>query len=208
MGGGPHGDLASRIAVETAHECIARSSPDTQASERIERAVLQARTRICDAILENAELNGMGTTLVGLLLEDHRRAVIAHVGDSRAYRLRGDRLEVLTQDHTMATALVREGHLTEREAVNHRLSHVLTRALCCEGRCEVEITKASVAAGDLFLLCSDGLSNMLSAEEILALLLDGRDTEETCERLIQAALSQGGNDNITVVLVEILEAGS
>jgi len=207
MGGGPHGDLAARLAVDTIHEALGRSASAALASERLERAIEQGRTQICEAIREDPELTGMGTTVVGLFLEDSQQAVVAHVGDSRAYRLRGSRLKLLTHDHTMAATLVAEGHLSEAEALHHRLSHVLTRALCRDGICEVETTRTSVAEGDIFLLCSDGLNNMLSDSEIHACLIENGGTQEACDRLIHAALRHGGRDNVTVVLVEILDCG-
>ena len=205
MGGGPHGDLAARLAVETIHQSISRLPHDLDADVRFELAIQGARRQIVNAILENPRLIGMGTTVVGLLLCG-RRAVVAHVGDSRAYRLRGNQLDLLTRDHTMAAALVKEGHLSESDAVGHRLNHVLTHALCNEDICEVELASTSVADGDIFLLCSDGLSNMLSDAEIHALLHAGGDPQEGCDRLIRAALERGGHDNVTVVLVEVLNA--
>jgi protein phosphatase len=207
MGGGPHGDFAAHLAVDTIHQALEKNAKTAQSSERLEEAIQRGRTEICKAIRRDPECIGMGTTVVGLLLENPHQAVVAHVGDSRAYRLRKNRLELLTQDHTMAAALHAEGHLSEAEATNHRLSHVLTRALCRDAICDVEVKTTSVVAGDIFLLCSDGLNNMVTDSEIHSCLVENGATQETCDRLIHAALRHGGRDNITVILVEILNNG-
>ena len=205
MGGGPRGDLAARLAVDTVHQTMLRRGPlRTRSLERIERAIQRARRRICDEISRDPELIGMGTTVVGLVLDSFEGAVVANVGDSRAYRLRDGHLELLTRDHTMAAHLVSEGHMTKDEADRHPLRHVLTRALCTDVGSEVELVTSSVQAGDLFLLCSDGLSDMLQHEEIYRCLSRRDGLRDACDDLVDEALLRGGHDNITVGLVEIL----
>ena len=205
IGGGPHGEVASRLAVDTVLQSVRRQSTVAPAPERLRIAISQAQERICEAVHDNPELIGMGTTMVALLLEDHDRAVIAHVGDSRAYRLRDGHLDRLTRDHTMAAELIARGQLDEADARCHPLNHVLTRALCPEVQSAIDTTILPVAPGDLFLLCSDGLSDMLGHDEIRACLRRGGSGEEICDRLIRRALECGGHDNVTVLLVEVLD---
>jgi protein phosphatase len=147
----------------------------------------------------------MGTTVVGLLL-DGTSAAVAHVGDSRAYRLRDGKLELLTQDHTWVNEQVVAGFLSEEQARAHPLKNVVTRALGGEAEVDIDVREWPVAHGDLYLLCSDGLTTMLTDDEILSRLRAPGRLEETCSRLVRDANSRGGYDNISVVLVRIDES--
>ncbi|MBM3678442.1 MAG: serine/threonine-protein phosphatase [Actinobacteria bacterium] len=148
---------------------------------------------------------GMGTTAtVALVDELEETMAIGHVGDSRAYRVRGDALEQLTPDHSLVGELVRSGRLTPEEADTHPHRSVITRAVGTEAEVDVDTMTVPLLAGDLFLLCSDGLTDMLRDEEIASIVVGaGRDPRRATEALVSAANAVGGDDNITVVLFEI-----
>jgi protein phosphatase len=214
MGGHSHGEIASRIAVQAIREFVANAGAvdargDTpldgnprSGNGRLKQAVRLAHDRVLKAIRQDGSLHGMGTTVVGLLLEDGK-ASVAHVGDSRAYRLRGGRLELLTQDHTWVNEQVVAGFLSEEQARVHPLKNVVTRALGGDSDVEIDVREWPVENGDLFLLCSDGLTTMLSDAEILERLRSAKRLEEACGRLVRDANARGGFDNVSVVLLRI-----
>ncbi|MGE4190530.1 MAG: Stp1/IreP family PP2C-type Ser/Thr phosphatase [Thermoanaerobaculia bacterium] len=217
MGGHSHGEIASRIAVQAIREYVATSAPEDPGEERGGRtfhrstdaqnnrmrdAIRLAHERVIKAIRQDGSLHGMGTTVVGLLL-DGDQITVAHVGDSRAYRLRGGKLELLTQDHTWVTEQVVAGFLSEEQARVHPLKNVVTRALGGDSDVEVDARDWTVEPGDLYLLCSDGLTTMLSDAEILERLRSTTRLEEACSRLVRDANARGGFDNISVVLLRI-----
>lgn len=214
MGGHSHGEIASRIAVQAIREYVARSNAADDRGDtpldaaagtrmgRLKQAIRLAHDRVLKAIRQDGSLHGMGTTVVGLLL-DGDRASIAHVGDSRAYRLRSGRLELLTQDHTWVNEQVVAGFLSEEQARVHPLKNVVTRALGGDADVEVDVRDWPVEPGDLFLLCSDGLTTMLSDAEILERLRSASRLEEACGRLVRDANARGGFDNVSVVLLRV-----
>ncbi len=214
MGGHSHGEIASRIAVEAIREFIAKSADEDATlpfemdpklgrhSNVLRAAIRIGHDRVLRAIRQDTSLHGMGTTVVGLLL-DGDVAAVAHVGDSRAYRLRNGKLELLTQDHTWVNEQVVAGFLSEEQARAHPLKNVVTRALGGDTEVEVDVREWKIAAGDLFLLCSDGLTTMLSDHEILDRLKASNRLEEVCGRLVQDANTRGGFDNVSVVLLRI-----
>ena len=214
MGGHSHGEIASRIAVQAIRECIATPGDGSaeapgagpegvgRQGDRIRTAIRTAHDRVLKAIRQDGSLHGMGTTVVGMVLEGDIMAV-AHVGDSRAYRLRDGKFELLTQDHTWVNEQVVAGFLTEEQARVHPLKNVVTRALGGDSEVEVDVREWPVQVGDLFLLCSDGLTTMLSDPEILERLRPGARMEEICSRLVRDANARGGFDNISVVLLRI-----
>ncbi|MBP9823362.1 MAG: Stp1/IreP family PP2C-type Ser/Thr phosphatase [Thermoanaerobaculia bacterium] len=214
MGGHSHGEIASRIAVQAIRECIATDGDGSEEApgagpegvgrqgDRIRKAIRVAHDRVLKAIRQDGSLHGMGTTVVGMVLESDTMAV-AHVGDSRAYRLRNGKFELLTQDHTWVNEQVVAGFLTEEQARVHPLKNVVTRALGGDSEVEVDVREWPVQVGDLFLLCSDGLTTMLSDPEILERLRPGARMEEICSRLVRDANARGGFDNISVVLLRI-----
>jgi len=169
-------------------------------SNRLKTAIRMAHDRVLRAIRNDGSLIGMGTTVVGFLLRG-RVAAIAHVGDSRAYRFRGGQLELLTQDHTWVNEQVVAGYLSAEQARAHPLKNVVTRALGGENEVVVDVREVEVHPGDLFVLCSDGLTTMLSDSDIASVLTEGHDLDESCRRLVQEANGRGGLDNITVVLI-------
>ncbi|HEV7506535.1 MAG TPA: Stp1/IreP family PP2C-type Ser/Thr phosphatase [Thermoanaerobaculia bacterium] len=216
MGGHSHGEVASQIAVNTIRDYVAKTSDkDTtwplgmdvrleRHSNLLKMAVRAAHDQVLRAISKDGSLYGMGTTVVGLLIAGQTVAV-AHVGDSRAYRLRGDRLEQLTQDHTWVNEQVVAGFLSKEQARSHPLKNVVTRALGGESDVLVDVRELEVRTGDLFLLCSDGLTGMLSDADIRDRLSSGRSLHEICRTLINDANARGGIDNVTVVLLSAEE---
>jgi len=214
MGGHSHGEIASRIAVEAIREFIAKSTDEDATlpfemdaslgrhANVLRAAIRLAHDRVLKAIRQDTALHGMGTTVVGLLL-DGDVAAVAHVGDSRAYRLRGGKLELLTQDHTWVNEQVVAGFLSEEQARVHPLKNVVTRALGGDAEVEVDVREWRVSPGDLYLLCSDGLTTMLNDHEILDRLRAPGRLEEVCGRLVQDANRRGGFDNVSVVLLRL-----
>ena len=217
MGGHSHGEIASRIAVEAIRDVIAKTADQDATlpfeldprlrrhANRLKAAIRIAHDRVLKAIRQDSALHGMGTTVVGMIL-DGDSAAIAHVGDSRCYRLRDGKLELLTQDHTWVNEQVVAGFLSEEQARVHPLKNVVTRALGGDAEVEVDVREWKVAPGDLFLLCSDGLTTMLNDHDILDRLREVERLEDACARLVRDANSRGGYDNVSVVLVRIEDA--
>jgi protein phosphatase len=217
MGGHSHGEIASRIAVETIRDFVdkaadldatwpTRYDPALQRhSNALLSAIRLAHDNVLSAIGKDASLHGMGTTVAGFLVHDDLAAV-AHVGDSRVYRLRGGRIELLTQDHTWVNEQVVAGFLSEEQARVHPLKNVVTRALGGDSDVQVDLREVELLSGDLYLLCSDGLTTMLPDGEIQRHLESGRSLEEVCRRLVEETNHRGGVDNVTVVLLKVEEA--
>jgi serine/threonine protein phosphatase PrpC len=201
MGGAQAGEVASRIAVEYFQPGLGDASQPERELAELARA---ANSRIHELSHSNAEQAGMGTTLTAVYVGEDEVA-IAHVGDSRAYCLRDGELLRLTDDHSLVDELMRQGRLTPEEAVEHPQRSVITRALGPEGAVEVDTRSFGARAGDVYLLCSDGLTTMLSEEQILALLVANPRLRDAGEALIGAANEAGGRDNITVVLMRLEE---
>jgi serine/threonine protein phosphatase PrpC len=203
MGGAQAGEVASRLAAET----FAAGLPDDGTSEqRLERRAREANQRIHEVSLEDRALNGMGTTLTAAYLDGDELA-LAHVGDSRAYLLRDGELTRLTRDHTLVEELVRRGELTEEEAAEHPQRSIITRALGPEPDIDIDLHTHRVRAGDVLLLCSDGLTGMIGEEEVQEILSSATKLADAGRRLVHAANEAGGRDNITVVLFRLEEIG-
>jgi PPM family protein phosphatase len=205
MGGAQAGEVASRIAVESFRDGLDDAS---EPESSLATLALEANSRIHELSHSNAEQAGMGTTLTAVYVGEQEVA-IAHVGDSRAYCLRDGELLRLTDDHSLVDELMRQGRLTPEEAVEHPQRSVITRALGPEGTVEVDTRSFRARAGDVYLLCSDGLTTMLPEEEIADVLRAHPRLRDAGEALIAAANEAGGRDNITVVLLllEELAAG-
>src|SRR6266851_3020230 len=201
MGGAQAGEVASRIAVESFRPGLEDATHPERALASLARS---ANARVHELSHSNAEQAGMGTTLTAIYVGEDEVA-IAHVGDSRAYCLRDGELLRLTDDHSLVDELMRQGRLTPEEAVEHPQRSVITRALGPEGTVEVDTRSFSARAGDVYLLCSDGLTTMVGEDEILALLLANPLLHDAGEALIAAANEAGGRDNITVVLLRLEE---
>jgi serine/threonine protein phosphatase PrpC len=204
MGGAQAGEVASRIAVEA----FADGLPDSGTpEERLARRVLEANHRIYEVSIAESEHAGMGTTLTAAYLVNSELA-IAHVGDSRAYLFRDGKLQRLTQDHSLVDELVRRGKLTEEQAAEHPQRSIITRALGPEPTVEVDTWTYPVKAGDVLLLCSDGLTSMVPEDRVQEILAANRDLDAAAQALIDDANEAGGRDNITVVLFRLEEAES
>jgi protein phosphatase len=202
MGGAQAGELASRLAATSLEEFTQTHGERTAAD-----LVQEANARIYRRSREDPAAAGMGSTITVALVDGTAGAVsLAHVGDSRAYLLRAGTLEQLTADHSLVAELVRSGRLTEEEAENHPQRSVITRVLGTDPDVDVDTLTVLAEPGDLFLLCSDGLTAMLRDEDILQVLesADG-DPDEAARALVDAANRAGGDDNITVVAFEIVE---
>ncbi len=203
MGGAQAGEVASKIAIETFEQGL----PDEgSAEERLAYRVQEANRTIHELSRAEHERAGMGTTLTAAYLDDSNLA-IAHVGDSRAYLYRDGALKRLTQDHSLVGELVRRGKLTEAQAEEHPQRSIITRALGPEATVEVDTWSYPVRAGDVLLLCSDGLTSMVGEERIAELLGSSGSLGEAAQALIDAANAAGGRDNITVVLFRVEDVG-
>jgi protein phosphatase len=217
MGGHLGGDRASRMAVDLMTEEVERTllgdaaaaatPPVAQAPEEAPAALaLRAAARAAGAAIyevaqSDEHLQGMGTTLTALLFR-HGRAHVAHVGDSRAYLFRDGRVEQLTEDHSWIAEQVRAGLLSEEEARDSKFKHIITRSVGFERDVQVDISAVPVLMGDCYVVCSDGLSNFVEADE-LAHIMTGAFYSRVPEMLVDLANERGGDDNITVVLVYV-----
>ena len=201
MGGHTAGQVASRLAAEGTLAAL-RTLADAKASltEKLRYAVAAANREIFTTAHAKPELSGMGTTLVVLLVGEGRLA-LAHVGDSRAYLIRGGRIRQLTDDHSLVAELVRRREISETDAQRHPHRHVLTRALGVRRSVEADLAELTPAPGDTFVLCSDGLTGRVSDREIADELAADQDLEAVSDRLVNLSNSRGGEDNVTVVLV-------
>lgn len=199
MGGHLGGEVASHLALEVLDRLSERN--EGSLTERIQEANR--------AVLERSQLDravaGMGTTLTAVSFGE-RKARLAHVGDSRAYRLRDGELVALTEDHTLVQDMVRSGEITGEEARNHPQRNIILRSIGIDPNVEVDEGEVSLRAGDRLLLCSDGLSGMVEDDRIRELLSEEPDDPKvTAERLVEEANGRGGVDNITVVVVDVLD---
>jgi serine/threonine protein phosphatase PrpC len=203
MGGARAGEIAAGLAAAALEEAGKQLSGATGMAELIE----EANRRIWERSLTDPQTAGMGTTVTAALVDAAAGTVaIGHVGDSRAYVLRGDSIEQLTTDHSLVAELVESGILTPEEAERHPQRSAITRALGTEPTVDVDAFTIEAAPGDLFLICSDGLSTMVADEEVVSAIESaGRDPAHAAEALIAAANARGGEDNVTAVLFEIVE---
>jgi protein phosphatase len=209
MGGHRAGEQASALALLTIEDFMLntfkwffhlRGNESQTVLRDFQAALRQADLRVFEEAVRNPELRGMGTTLT-MAYAVGRDLFVAHVGDSRAYLLRGDELTQLTHDHTLAEEMVRRGQLTPEQAAGSRLSHIITNAIGGpETGVRAELHKVRLEVGDRLLLCSDGLSGEVADERLAAVLREEADPEPACERLLAEALEHGGRDNITVLV--------
>ncbi len=210
MGGGPGGDIASRIAVDS---FVAGTTADlgTTTGHTIAGTLTRAMQAVNETIRAEAarrrELTGMGTTLVAVHISSTSSpsaplATVAHVGDSRAYLIRGDRITALTRDHSWVEEQVRRGIIPPAHAAGHPMRHVLSRALGSQATVEPDVSSQALQAGDRLLLCTDGLTKMLADDEILEVFLQNPKADPVlCQALVDAANRRGGEDNVTVVVI-------
>ena len=204
MGGAAAGEVASEIFAQTALSVFSinpnRSEKDTL--YRVQKAYHTANEKILEHVSAHPDHKGMGCTAELLaFFEDH--FILGHIGDSRTYRLRNGELEQLTEDHTLVQQQFQEGLISEDEIRNHPMRHVIFRAVGIKEEVTIDLLKGKTHPADLFLLCSDGLSDMLEDEQIRDILCADTDLERKSANLIESAKAAGGIDNITVVLVAI-----
>jgi len=213
MGGHSCGEIASQLAVSQVVHFFENAKLDEESTwpyayddslsfqaNKLRTAISVANEKIQDYTAQHAESRGMGTTVViGLVHDD--RLVLAHVGDSRAYLFRGGTLQALTSDHSWVNEQVRMGFLSLSEAQKHPFRNVITKALGTKGDALADVVEVPMMAGDVVLLCTDGLNTMVSDEEIASVLGSQRELEPACEALVDVANKAGGEDNITVLLL-------
>ncbi len=198
MGGQAAGEVASKILVDTAKNFLPKIAEPLN-EDILTKSILKANAEILKAVRENKNYRGMGTTATILHIYKNR-AYYAHIGDSRLYRVRNNNIEQITQDHSYVESLVRRGEITPSEARVHPLKNILTQAVGADDDITVDSGNLRLDTEDIFMLCSDGLTNMVADEDILKILLESKNPADD---LVQAALDNGGHDNITVIVVDI-----
>jgi protein phosphatase len=204
MGGAAAGEIASSLAVDEALRLLTSPGDARPLAQLAEEAVSAANEVILLRAMRNERLSGMGTTLVGMLVEE-RRVLVLNIGDSRCYRLRHRRMEQVTQDHSLVEEQVRMGRMTRSEAQRSPLRNVITKALGTQGHIKPDLFELQAEPGDLFLLCTDGLTRELSDSAIGSLLGADLPLDDLCARLVRAANKAGGHDNITCLLVRVAD---
>lgn len=199
MGGHNAGDFASRYAVETIVNEIS-ASDKSEPADILKEAVVKANTYTIRKSEEDRKLAGMGTTVV-IATFVGRNLEVANVGDSRLYLI-NDKIEQVTTDHSLVEEMVRMGTLDRKMARTHPDKNIITRAIGAEDTVEADVFKLEINAGDMVLLCSDGLTNMIDDESILLILKSGGSLKEMAEELVRTANNNGGSDNISLILIE------
>jgi PPM family protein phosphatase len=211
LGGHAAGEIASEMACEEAvsayyrNDAVLPGNADTGEPkiERLEKSIWSAHHKIIKAAREREELHGMGTTLSALVLADNK-AFIAHIGDSRIYRFRNNSCERMTIDHTKNQALIDTGQIQPDYEHNGHCGHILTQALGGYGDLDAVFTRVEdLQKGDRFLLCTDGLHDHVSDDEIRGILMEDSFPKTTCDKLVQAAIGKGGHDNVTVIVIQL-----
>jgi len=206
MGGHAHGEVASAVAISTLAP-LDEDIPGADLTGALEAAIRDANATLHQMVGEDPSLEGMGTTLTAMLWSGSRVGV-AHIGDSRAYLLRDGDLYQITRDHTLVQQLVDEGRITMEEAATHPQRSLLLRALDGRGEVEPETNLREAKLGDRYLLCSDGLSTVVSADTLLRTLSTVPDPEQATRELIDLANRGGGPDNITCIVADVIESGA
>lgn len=202
MGGHNAGDYASRLAVETIVE-RSSGSLETNPLRVLDEAVQSANGLVRKRAQETPELQGMGTTVVAAVI-DGRELYVANVGDSRLYIVNSGEIRQITKDHSWVEEMVRRGGIGKAEARNHPDKNIITRAVGAEETVRIDFFQVLLQEGDVILMCTDGLTNMLEDEEIRMTLDGARDIVEKAQGLVRAANERGGRDNISVVLIEFI----
>jgi serine/threonine protein phosphatase PrpC len=205
MGGAQAGEVASRAAAES----FAHDLPSAPPERLLEETIEGANRTIHELARKDPSLAGMGTTITAALVDlDAEEVAIGHVGDSRAYRLRGGRFEQLTRDHSLVEEMRRKGQLTDAQAEDHPQRSIITRALGPEPEVQVDLQTVPVQSGDVFLICSDGLTTMLDDEKIGQILGRATSLQSAVRTLVDEANRAGGRDNITVVTFRLEDDSS
>lgn len=205
MGGYAGGEVASSIAISSIRRLDTEHPRTDEMAERLQQAVEQANASLSRRIMEEPQLENMGTTLTAMLWSGSRVALI-HIGDSRAYLLRGPRFEQITHDHTLVQTLVDEGKITEEEVATHPQRSLILRALDGKSPVDPDVSNSEAKVGDRYLLCSDGLSGVVSKKTIHETLTTEAEPRTAAKKLIELAIRGGGPDNITAVVADVVEA--
>ena len=203
MGGHAAGDLASRVCVETAVSSI-EGSGQTETIPSLAEAVQKANRAVLKKAAEKPEYAGMGTTIVAAVI-DGNTLYVANVGDSRLYLIDDDRIDQITLDHSLVAEMVRSGRISPEQMRNHPEKNIITRAVGGEENVEVDFFDVGLHKGDVVLLCSDGLTNMVEDEQIFRIVRREKTLRDAGQKLISAANSAGGRDNISVVLARLTD---
>jgi serine/threonine protein phosphatase PrpC len=202
MGGHASGEIASRMAVEIIQEVYSKERADQEVLDSLKSAFEVANFSILQKSLEQDQLNGMGTTATVLVIKEDQ-TFVGHMGDSRAYLFRDGAVNQLTKDHSMVNRMVEQGLLSKKEAEHHPQRNVIYKALGVNRDADLElIGPLPVYLNDIFLLCSDGLTNLVTGEEML-MIAKKESPRKACEKLIQLANKRGGDDNITVQILKM-----
>ncbi len=202
MGGHSAGEVASAIALETIKKSLKKLPAEEEIPQLLAESIQEANAAVFHRSTTEAEQRGMGTTLtVAVFLKD--KFYIGHIGDSRAYLLRDDKLVQLTEDHSLVAQMVKEGAISPQQAEIHPQRSVLTRALGTEPSVQIDISASEIEPRDRILLCTDGLTAMLSDPEIKELLSEPAGPQSICKDLVDSANDRGGSDNTTVIVLEI-----
>lgn len=200
MGGHKAGEFASRFTVEVVKEALAESSEETPEAMIIQ-AITSANRKLLETAKQDSRMEGMGTTLVVATVIE-RTLYLANVGDSRLYLL-NDEIKQVTKDHSLVQEMVRLGGIKQEEAKHHPDKNIITRAIGAKEDVEVDFYEYRLKQGDMILMCTDGLSNMVEDEEMLHIVKGSRDVVEAVEGLIERANQNGGKDNIGIVIVDV-----
>ncbi|MFL6182789.1 MAG: PP2C family protein-serine/threonine phosphatase [Actinomycetes bacterium] len=206
MGGAAAGEVASSVAV-SAMASLDEDQPSGDVLETFASTVARIESQLAGLVETEPRLRGMGTTLTAVLRDDSRLGLV-HVGDSRGYLLRAGKLERITRDHTLVQSLIDSGRLNESEAATHPQRNVLTRVLDGGHPTEADLSIREIKAGDRILLCSDGLSGVVTSDTIGATLLANDDPQDAVNELVDLALRAGGPDNITCVVADVVDDGN
>jgi protein phosphatase len=202
MGGHQSGEIASNMAIDIIGKTFLKQYDNTNPSQLLKNCIIEANQTIFDAAEQKTELNGMGATCTALFI-DNEQGCFAHVGDSRLYCLRNNQLSQLTEDHTMVSRMVKDGLISASEARNHPNRHLITRALGTKPEIQVDLSDMfPIQSGDIFLLCSDGLHDLVSDKEIQQALTQYL-PYSAASYLIDLANQYGGYDNISVGIIAI-----
>ena len=206
MGGAKSGNIASSLAVDVFVQEVRRTWTSSMTQEKINlmlrSAVKLANFTVFDQAQQFEEFDGMGTTLVAVLVHN-RHVTVIHVGDSRAYRVNTDGIWQMTRDHSLVQMMVERGELTQEMARTYPGKNFITRAIGTEPIVECDVSNMELAKGEFLLLCSDGLSNVLDDQEILFEVVHGVDKRDCCQRLLEIAKHRGAPDNVTSVLIAV-----
>ena len=205
MGGARAGNIASLIAVETFVDTLKNLRPEQEEAPAaaLDRAAVEANEAVFRRACTDPDCRGMGTTMVAVLVVEDT-AYLLNIGDSRAYHIDRDGITRLTRDHSVVEDMVARGDITPEQARTHPRKNLITRALGAEERIRADLYERQLKSGDHLLLCSDGLSNIVTDQELLYEVIHGGEIEECCQRLLDIALSRGAPDNVTAVLFQIV----